>query len=98
MGSAQLADERLQLGVDLAGVAGGTMRPVCQGRHPAGLVTANPAVHRLAMDVVAVSDFRDRGPLDEDLQHCLVPLFHDGQLHEHQSQLPLADVCREKPS
>ncbi|MGH2705146.1 MAG: hypothetical protein ACRDJ4_08630 [Actinomycetota bacterium] len=50
------------------------------------------------MDAVSAGDVGDGGPLHEDLEDCLVPLFHDGQLHEHQSQLLLPNESREKPS
>ena len=39
-------------------------------------------MHRLAGETIPFGHLAQRGA--EDLEHCLVPLFHKSQLHKHQ--------------
>jgi len=58
-------------------------RLVGQPGQPAGRVPAQPAMHRLAGHPVAAGHVGHGGPVVEHLQHCLIALFHQSQLHEH---------------
>ena len=45
-------------------------------------LAAEPPVHRLAGETIPFGHLAQRGA--EDLEHCLVPLFHKSQLHKHE--------------
>jgi hypothetical protein len=46
------------------------------------LVPAQPTVHRLAGHAEAVRRLGHRHSIANHREHCLVPLFHDTQLHQ----------------
>ena len=84
---AQVHDARLDGGRHLVGQLAGRAGCVGQGADATGGVPAQPAVHRLARDLVAEGGLGD-AEAAEDLQHCLVALLHDSQLDEHVPALP----------
>jgi len=55
-------------------------RPTRPSRRPR---TGAPGMHRLAGHSAAAGDVGHGGPVVEHLQHCLIALFHQSQLHEH---------------
>lgn len=83
----QLGDALLNVSRDLVGATCRTAGGVGEGAKAAGLVAAQPAVHRLARDPVPEGDLDDRETV-QDLEHGLVTLFHDSQLDEHDSCPP----------
>src|SRR4051794_18399465 len=50
------------------------------------LVPPEPPVDRLTGHVEAVRHLDDRHSIADDREHCLVPLFHDTQLHQHERE------------
>ena len=40
-------------------------------------------MHRLARDVEPIGDLGDRHAIPDHREHCLIPLLHDTQLHQH---------------
>ena len=55
--------------------------------HEAGqamvLVATQPPVDGLTRHVEPVGHLDDRNAIADDREHCLVPLLHDTQLHQH---------------
>jgi len=48
-------------------------------------------MHRLADHPIVTGYIDDGGPVIEDLSHCLIALFHQPQLHEHDGPPPSAE-------
>ncbi len=53
-----------------------------------GRVPAQPLMNRLSRHPVAAGHIGDRRPVVQHLEHCLISLFHDTQLHDHQHRPP----------
>jgi hypothetical protein len=47
------------------------------------LIPAKPSMHRLTRDVDAARHLNDWDAVADHREHCLIPLFHDTQLHQH---------------
>ncbi len=57
--------------------------PVREPAEPLGLIPAEPPVHRLARHAEAIRHLDHRNTVTDHREHCLIPLFHDAQLHQH---------------
>ncbi len=88
VGEAHLDDARLDRRRRAVRAACWSRRGVGQAADAAARVASQPAVQRLAADPVAPRH-RDHAVAREDLEHCLVALFHDPQLDEHDLSLPV---------
>ena len=82
MRTPQLADQRLDVRVQLAGLETWPVRMVSQPGQPFLPVFTQPQVHGLAGDTVAPGDLGDRRSR-EDFHDRVIALLHDAQLHEH---------------
>jgi hypothetical protein len=58
-------------------------RAVSQPPQPPGRVGPQPNVHRLTGHTMATGHVDHGGAVDEDLQHSLIALLHQSQLHQH---------------
>src|SRR6516225_4679487 len=90
MRPAQLADQRLDLSIQLPGLIAGPVRMIGQPRRAFPLITAKPAVHSLTGHPIPAGHLSDRRP-GYDLHDGVIALLHDAQLHEHGP----ATSCRE---
>jgi hypothetical protein len=96
VGTPQLADELLDLGVDLARMAVRASGAVSQPGEASVLVAVDPGVHRLAGHAVALRHRRHAHPGHENLQHCVVALLRHGQLQDHGPRLLVGDSGRQE--
>jgi hypothetical protein len=81
--TAQLHDPGLDARRHLMRTRQRLRRLVGQPGQPAGRVPAQPTVDRLTGHPIAAGDVGHGGSVVEDLQHCLIALLHQSQLHEH---------------
>ncbi len=70
-------------GIHLVRAPAGTVGTIGQSRQTLGLVPAEPPMDRLARHVEPVRHLHDRNAIADHREHCLVPLLHDTQLHQH---------------
>jgi hypothetical protein len=87
MVAAQLTDARLDRGRHLVRTGIGAMRAVSQRVQPAGPIAAQPAVHGLAADPVAVGHLDHRQLVAQDLHDGVEALLCHCELHEHAPDL-----------
>ena len=85
--SAHLDDPRLDLWRHLVRTGVGSSTTVNQSAQPLGCITTEPGVHGLATYPISPGHVGHRRPVVEDLQHGLIPLFHETQLHQHDDSL-----------
>ena len=88
MRPAHLHDPRLDHRVHLMRTRQRPRAPIGQPPQPSRRVLAQPLVHRLARHPIAAGHIGDRRPVVEHLQHRLIALFHQPQLHEHRRPPP----------
>ena len=86
----QLHDQRLDLRWHLMRTRQRLRRPIHQTRQTLGRVPAQPHVHRLTRHPEPARHLSHRRPIVQHLEHGLIALLHDTQLHEHQHD-PLDD-------
>jgi hypothetical protein len=84
-------DAGLDLGGHLMRTRQRPRRTIHQTPQTLRRVLAQPLVQRLPRDTAAPSDIGDSRPVVQHLEHCLIALFHNTQLHEHQHD-PLDDA------
>ena len=60
---------------------GRTIHQTCQ---TLGRIPAQPLMHRLPSNPMPTSNISHRRPIVHDLEHGLIALFHDAELHDHQ--------------
>ena len=85
---AHLHDPRLDLRVHLMRTRQRPRAAIGQPAQPVGRVPPQPLVHRLARHPITAGHIGDRRPVVEHLQHRLIALFHQAQLHEHRRPPP----------
>ncbi len=85
----QLQDPRFGAWGHLVWAGVGLRTPVSQAGQALFGIAPQPGVHGLAAYPIAAGDVSDARPTVEDLQHRLIPLFHEPQLHQHGHDLPL---------
>jgi hypothetical protein len=83
--TAQLADGRLERGLDLGRMAPGLVGPIDQRPDPVAAISPDPGMHALAGHPITLGHLGHRDPGLENLHDCLVALLHDAQLHQHRS-------------
>ncbi len=81
--AAQLHDPRLHHRRHLMRARQRPRRPIRQPPKPVGRIAPQPVVQRLARHAIAASHVGDRRTIVDDLEHRLIALLHQPQLHEH---------------
>jgi hypothetical protein len=73
----------LELGRDLMGARGWSVGAVGESGQAAGFVAGDPVVDALTCDTEPIRDLGDFPAILDNGHDCLIPLFHDAQLHQH---------------
>ena len=86
---------RLELWRHLVRTGVGAVTAIGEARESFLRVDVQPSVDRLATDSIATGHVGDTRCLLEHLEHGLIPLFHEPQLHQHDN--PLVRPGRSRP-
>jgi hypothetical protein len=78
-----LEHPHLDCGVHLMGTPRRPVGSIGEAREALDLIPPEPTVDRLARDAEASCDLHDRDPVADHREHCLIPVLHDTQLHQH---------------